>query len=83
MYIKEKRGFIIFSLDQEKLSMYGHFKVSFKIVSIDLRDQNNWEKYMKKTMTTKYFRRRKAVLARKLKEVSKDLQRLSHHIKGL
>jgi hypothetical protein len=38
---------------------------------------------MKRTMTTKYFRRRKAILEKKLKEVSRDLKRLSNHIKGL
>ena len=38
---------------------------------------------MKKMMTTKYFRRRKAILAKKLQTVSKDLHKLSHHIKGL
>ncbi len=38
---------------------------------------------MKKTITTKYFRRRKAILEKKLKEVSRDLQKLSRHIRDL
>jgi hypothetical protein len=38
---------------------------------------------MKKTMTTKYFRRKKAILAKKLKRVSRDLNKLSKHINGL
>lgn len=38
---------------------------------------------MRKKITSKYFRRKKAQMSRKLREVSKDLQKLSRHIRDL
>jgi len=38
---------------------------------------------MRKMITSKYFRRKKAMLAKKLSQVTKDLKKLSNHIKKL
>lgn len=38
---------------------------------------------MKKTVHTRFFRRKKAMLTKKIKEVSKDLNKLARHINGL